>query len=59
MTVFVSTQWSGAPLFMRAVYCMTGFAVENNPSVKNIYCNSENFLVLCKRHLLVLTLALN
>ena len=59
MTVFVSTQWSGAPLFMRAVYCMTGFAVENNPSVKNIYCNSENFLVLCKRHLLVLTLVLN
>ena len=46
MTVLVSTQWSGAPLFMRAVYCMTGFAVENNPSVKNIYCNSENFLVL-------------
>lgn len=35
MTVFVGTQWSGAPLYMRAVYCMTGFAVEN-PSVKNI-----------------------
>ena len=35
MTVFVSTQWSGAPLCLRAVYFMTGFAVEN-PSVKNI-----------------------
>ena len=35
MTVFVSTQWSGALLYVTAVYCMTGFAVEN-PSVKNI-----------------------